>query len=355
MYLLKVYVICITVVPSYLPRSRFSLDHPESEIQRPTVATMTLVAKGCRRGKVTMAPQRPSYLCRNVGSTGRHGVIASFELFGFTEAQCKGAIPSGLSVILHEFLVWLCVTWICQFFSNQLAHISWLREVNQVWMILGSCAGFTGEWPIHRSFYMAPRSRAVTAFPDEYQSLQQIFQKRASANKEVERVRLFACNTVRVWWFVVWFFVVGRARNLRQKWLQEQVIPALNTCSLVVSWCLVGLRGRNESNEMTWWGVFLIITWEDLNLGSRVQSQQKDSVWLTLGLWTVRHNWIPFSAFRSQQWTNELCVAFSNQGRIFQGFPEPIIRKIAEHLLQATYTCGLDAHWDLCLEHVVLW
>lgn len=64
MYLLKVYVICITVVPSYLPRSRFSLDHPESEIQRPTVATMTLVAKGCRRGKVTMAPQRPSYLCR---------------------------------------------------------------------------------------------------------------------------------------------------------------------------------------------------------------------------------------------------------------------------------------------------
>lgn len=34
----------------------------------------------------------------------------------------------------------------------------------------------------------------------------------------------------------------------------------------------------------------------------------------------------------------------SNQGRIFQGFPEPIIRKIAEHLLQATYTCGLDAH-----------
>lgn len=72
--------------------------------------------------------------------------------------------------------------------------------------------------------------RAVTAFPDEYQSLQQIFQKRASANKEVERVR--------------------------QKWLQEQVIPALNTC------------------------------------------------------------------------------------RIFQGFPEPIIRKIAEHLLQATYTCG---------------
>lgn len=72
--------------------------------------------------------------------------------------------------------------------------------------------------------------RAVTAFPDEYESLQQIFQKRASANKEVERVR--------------------------QKWLQEQVIPALNTC------------------------------------------------------------------------------------RIFQGFPEPIIRKIAEHLLQATYTCG---------------
>ncbi|CAK9108780.1 Probable GMP synthase [glutamine-hydrolyzing] (GMP synthetase) (Glutamine amidotransferase) [Durusdinium trenchii] len=73
--------------------------------------------------------------------------------------------------------------------------------------------------------------RAVTAFPDEYESLQQIFQKRASANKEVERVR--------------------------QKWLQEQVIPALNTC------------------------------------------------------------------------------------RIFQGFPEPIIRKIAEHLLQATYTCAL--------------
>lgn len=35
----------------------------------------------------------------------RHGVIASFELFGFTEAQCKGAIPSGLSLILHEFLV----------------------------------------------------------------------------------------------------------------------------------------------------------------------------------------------------------------------------------------------------------
>ena len=32
-------------------------------------------------------------------------------------------------------------------------------------------------------------ARAVTAFPDEYQSLQQIFQKRASANKEVERVR----------------------------------------------------------------------------------------------------------------------------------------------------------------------
>ncbi|CAJ1369161.1 unnamed protein product [Effrenium voratum] len=72
--------------------------------------------------------------------------------------------------------------------------------------------------------------RAVTAFPDEYESLQAIFQKRASANKEVERVR--------------------------QKWLQEQVIPALNDC------------------------------------------------------------------------------------RIFTGFPEPIIRKIAEHLLQATYTSG---------------
>ncbi|CAE7374428.1 egl-4 [Symbiodinium sp. CCMP2456] len=72
--------------------------------------------------------------------------------------------------------------------------------------------------------------RAITAFPDEYESLQAIFQKRASANKEVERVR--------------------------QKWLQEQVIPALNKC------------------------------------------------------------------------------------RIFNGFPEHIIRKIAEHLLQATYTSG---------------
>lgn len=29
---------------------------------RAAVATMTLVAKGRRRGKVTMAPQRPSYL-----------------------------------------------------------------------------------------------------------------------------------------------------------------------------------------------------------------------------------------------------------------------------------------------------
>ena len=28
------------------------------------------------------------------------------------------------------------------------------------------------------------------------------------------------------------------------------------------------------------------------------------------------------------------------RGRIFQGFPEPIIRKISEHLLQATYTCA---------------
>ena len=35
----------------------------------------------------------------------------------------------------------------------------------------------------------ATGARAVTAFPDEYESLQQIFQKRASANKEVERVR----------------------------------------------------------------------------------------------------------------------------------------------------------------------
>lgn len=105
-----------------------------------------------------------------VGSTGRHGVIASFELFGFTEAQCKGAIPSGLSVILHEFLVWLCVTWICQFFSNQLAHISWLREVNQVWMILGSCAGFTGEWQSpgktrQRTRTVAPRIGAMPKAP----------------------------------------------------------------------------------------------------------------------------------------------------------------------------------------------
>ena len=69
MYFFKVYVICIAVVHSYLSSSRFSLDHPESQIQRPTVATMTLVAKGCRRGKVTMAPQRPSYL---VGRRVKH-------------------------------------------------------------------------------------------------------------------------------------------------------------------------------------------------------------------------------------------------------------------------------------------
>ena len=35
-----------------------------------------------------------------------------------------------------------------------------------------------------------------------------------------------------------------------------------------------------------------------------------------------------------------LCTAWTI-GRIFNGFPEHIIRKIAEHLLQATYTSRL--------------
>ena len=35
-----------------------------------------------------------------------------------------------------------------------------------------------------------------------------------------------------------------------------------------------------------------------------------------------------------------LCTAW-RRGRIFNGFPEHIIRKIAEHLLQATYTSRL--------------
>ena len=72
----------------------------------------------------------------------------------------------------------------------------------------------------------------------------------------------------------------------------------------------------------------MIITWEDLNLDSRVNK---------------RFCLVDVGVVEGQA----LCVAFSNQGRIFQGFPEPIIRKIAEHLLQATYTCGLDAHCDL--------
>ena len=52
--------------------------------------------------------RRAEYSCDVFGTADRHGVIASFELFGFTEAQCKGTVPSGLSLILHDFGVTMC-------------------------------------------------------------------------------------------------------------------------------------------------------------------------------------------------------------------------------------------------------
>ena len=67
--------------------------------------------------------RRAEYSCDVFGTADRHGVIASFELFGFTEAQCKGTVTSGLSSILHDFGVTMCGN----FSQIHLAYLGFLK------------------------------------------------------------------------------------------------------------------------------------------------------------------------------------------------------------------------------------